>query len=209
MPQISYKDELQRKLIHLSSLIIPIIYYIYDKETILTLLIPYCLIVLSVEAFREYIPVLNKLYLLFFSSILREHELKKKKFSLSGASTLLISSVFCIYFFSKETAITAISILIISDTCAALIGRKWGKHKLHTKSYEGTISFIISAICIVIYISSALELSNSFLIAGIVAAFTSAIAELYSKTLKIDDNITIPITISVTISLIKFMLESV
>jgi len=207
MPQISYKDELIRKIIHLSSLIIPIIYYLYDKETILTFLIPYCLIVFLVETFREYNPLISRLYLLFFSKILREHELKKKKLSLSGASTLLISSIFCIYFFPKEIAITAISVLIISDSCAALIGRKWGKHKLHTKSWEGTIAFTISAIFVVIYIFFLMELNIEFLIAGIIASFTAAIAELYSKTLKIDDNITIPITISITINIVLAVLK--
>ncbi|MCK7523378.1 MAG: hypothetical protein MZV64_39855 [Ignavibacteriales bacterium] len=62
----------------------------------------------------------------------------------------LLSALICALIFPKVIFVTAFSILIISDTMAALIGRKFGKRKFLRKSLEGTLSFFISASIVVI-----------------------------------------------------------
>ena len=51
---IDYKSELYRKLIHLSSLSIPIIYYFITKELALMILVPLTLFSLAVDYGRYY-----------------------------------------------------------------------------------------------------------------------------------------------------------
>ncbi|HRK60402.1 MAG TPA: phosphatidate cytidylyltransferase, partial [Candidatus Kapabacteria bacterium] len=102
--------------------------------------------------------------------MLRAHETRDDRLLLNGASWVLIAAFLCILFLPQSIAITAFSILIVSDTAAALIGRKLGRHKFFDKSVEGTAAFIISAIGVVVAVWFILNLDISFVYAGIVGA---------------------------------------
>jgi dolichol kinase len=128
-----------------------------------------------------------------FGFLLRKHELDEKKKNLNGATYVLISALICVFVFPKVLVITAFSILIISDTMAALIGRKFGKHKFLSKSLEGTLAFFISAIIVVLIAPKIEGLFLEYLI-GILAAAIAAIVENISYGW-IDDNLSIPVSI--------------
>ena len=147
--QISMSGEMARKVIHITSLSIPIGYYYLSYSTTLWILIPFTLFALFIDYGRYYIPQIDKVVNKMFGSILREHERDSKRKLLSGGSYVLISACLCILIFPKIIAISAFSILIISDTSSALIGRRFGKHHFLDKSLEGSIAFIVSA-CIVV-----------------------------------------------------------
>ncbi len=191
--QITYKQEIARKLIHLLSLIIPIGYLYLSKNEMLLILTPITILVIIVDTTRHYSPVINGIFNKCFGKILRKHELSSDKKSWTGTTPLFLSCLICIAIFPKFIAITAILILIISDTCAALIGRKFGKHKLLDKSIEGTAAFITSAIFVIIVMLIYTDNSNQFLIAGIAASFVAGAVELTSKKVGIDDNFSVPI----------------
>jgi dolichol kinase len=108
---------------------------------------------------------------------------------------VLISACFTIIVFPKIIAVTAFSILIISDISAALIGRKFGRTPLFEKSVEGTLAFIISAILVVLVIGRIASAPVSYYIVGIIASIIGGIVEAGSKTLEVDDNVSIPISI--------------
>lgn len=139
--------------------------------------------------------------------MLRKHELKSKKVFFNGASWVFISSVLTIYFFPKITAIVALSILIISDICAALIGRKFGRTRflgLKKKSVEGTFAFFVSAVIIVLFYGIIFQQPFIFFISGIFAAFVASFAEALSKkVLKTDDNLAIPISFGISMWFIQ------
>jgi dolichol kinase len=114
---------------------------------------------------------------------------------------MFIASVICILIMPKAIAITAISTLIISDTCAALIGRKWGKHPFIGKSVEGTIAFMISAWAVVAIVGTASEAGFVFVASGIIASPITAVIEVLSGTWKLDDNFTIPLSMGIIMML--------
>lgn len=189
--QITYKQELLRKSIHLCSLSIPLIYYFTNYETILYFVTPLLILTLSLDVLSKKGMPLNKFVYKYFGSMLREHE-KQDGFVLNGASWVLISAFLIIIIFPKILAVTSFSILIISDLSAALIGRRFGTHSLFDKSWEGTLAFFITA-SIIVYIYSILENNgNYFLIFGIFSAALTALTEAASKMLRIDDNISVP-----------------
>jgi dolichol kinase len=190
---IRYRDELIRKLIHLCSLSIPVIYYFITKQLALTILIPLTLMVLVLDWLRYTSPAFAKIFYTVFGFLLRDHEKDQKKKNFNGATFVLISAVLCILIFPKVFFITAFAILIISDTSAALIGRKFGKTKFLSKSLEGTTAFFISA-CIVVLLSPKVEKATAEYILGFVAAFIGAIAENLSYGWA-DDNLSIPLSI--------------
>ncbi len=193
---INYRDEVYRKLIHLTSLSIPVVYYFITMELALKILIPLTIISLILDIGRYLFPKMGDFFYLIFGFLLREHERDHKKRNLNGATYVLISAVICVVIFPKVFFITAFAVLIISDSSAALIGRKWGQHKFIYKSLEGTIAFFVSA-CIVVLLSPKLEGSITEFLIGFAAVAIGAIAENISYGWA-DDNLSIPLSVGFT-----------
>lgn len=193
---IHYRDELVRKLIHLFSLSIPVIYYFIPSSTSITILIYLTIFALLFDGGRFVSKSFAKLFYRVFGFLLRKHELDKEKKNLTGATYVLLSALICALIFPKVIFVTAFTILIISDTSAALIGRKFGKRKFLRKSFEGTLSFFISASIVVIFTPKVGNFPMEYAI-GFIAAFVGAIVENISYGLA-DDNLSIPISVGLT-----------
>ncbi|MEI7811363.1 MAG: diacylglycerol/polyprenol kinase family protein [Ignavibacteria bacterium] len=190
---ILYRDELVRKTIHLFSLSIPIIYYFITQQQALMILTPLTIFSVALDMGRYLNPALGNVFYYFFGFLLREHERDNKKKNLSGASYVFISALLCVLILPKIFVITAFSVLIISDSSAALLGRKLGRHKFLSKSLEGTIAFFISA-CIVVLLSPKVNGNITEYIIGFVAVAVGAIVENISYGFA-DDNLTIPLSV--------------
>lgn len=193
---IKYRDELVRKLIHLFSLSIPIIYYFIPTATSITLLAGLTIFAFIVDGGRFISKSFADFFYRFFGFLLRKHELDKEKKNLTGATYVLLSALICAIIFPKVIFVTAFTILIISDTMAALIGRKFGKRKFLRKSFEGTLSFFISA-SIVVFLTPKVSNYPMEYVIGIVAAFIGAIVENISYGFA-DDNLSIPLSVGIT-----------
>lgn len=194
--QITMSGELLRKIIHLSSLSIPIGYYFLSYETMLWVLIPFTLFALFIDYGRYYIKSINRFFKWAFGPILREHERDNTRKLLSGGSYVLISACLCILLFPKIIAITAFTILIISDTASALIGRRFGKNHFLDKSFEGTVAFIISAWIVVIISPKVSAIWTEYFL-GFAAATIGGIMEAMSVRLRVDDNFSVPLSIGI------------
>jgi len=193
---IQYKDELFRKLIHLFSLSIPIVYYFISTETAAIILGILAAIALFIDLGRYIHPETGKIFYKIFGFLLREHELDHKKKNLNGATYVLISALISVLIFTKVIFISAFSILIISDSAAALIGRKFGRHKFLSKSLEGTLTFFVSACIVILFTPKVNGFFEEYLI-GFIAAFVGAIVENISFKL-VDDNLSIPLSVGFT-----------
>ena len=201
---INYRDEVVRKLIHLCSLSIPIIYYFVSKTTAIIILSIIAFIAIVLDLSRYFSPVAGKVFYSMFGFLLREHELDTKKKNLNGATYVLISAILCVVIFPKILFITAFSILIISDSVAALIGRKYGKHKFLSKSLEGTLAFFLSATIVILFTPKVEGLFSEYLI-GIIAAAIGAVVENISFGFA-DDNLSIPISIGISMWILYMVL---
>ncbi|MBK8943821.1 MAG: dolichol kinase [Ignavibacteriae bacterium] len=201
---INFKGELLRKSIHLCSLSIPIIYNFISKSDALKILIPITVISVLIDFSRYYIPSLNKFVQNIFGFIMREHENDMKKKNLNGASYVFIAATITMWIFPKIIFITAFSMLIICDIAAALIGRKFGKHKFLSKSFEGTFAFFVFGIIVVLLTPKVEGIFLEFFI-GIIGGAVGAIVENISYGWA-DDNLTIPISIGLTMWGLYFLL---
>jgi len=193
---IKFKSELLRKSIHFCSLSIPIIYNFISKESALSLLIPITVISVIVDFGRYFIPSLNNIIQKVFGFLLREHEVDSKKKNLNGASYVFIAATLTMWIFPKTIFITAFTMLIICDIAAALIGRKFGKHKFLSKSLEGTLAFFVFGVIVVLFVPKVEGIIGEYLI-GIIAGAVGAIVENISYGWA-DDNLTIPLSIGFT-----------
>ncbi|HEX9657227.1 MAG TPA: SEC59/DGK1/VTE5 family protein [Bacteroidota bacterium] len=187
-----YTGELFRKAIHLCSLSIPIAYYFMTRSTALSILVPLTVFVLFADIARMFFPGINTLFTKLFGWLLRAHERDENRRSLNGATYVLLSACLCILLFPKLIVIAAFSILIISDTVAALIGRKIGKRPFLKKSLEGSAAFFCSAIVVVLVAPKISYVPMEYLIGGL-AALVGTVVE--ASGIGIDDNLSIPLSV--------------
>lgn len=191
---IEFKHELVRKSIHLVSLSIPIGYWYLGRATVLMYILPLFAWSLSMDIARFFFPSFAHWFYKVFRPLLREHELNHDKPLLTGATWLLISAAVCIQWFPKLITITAFSILIVSDTAAALFGRRFGKRIFFQKSLEGAFAFFISALVVLAFLPHVYSPAIEYSI-GMIAALIGAIVESASIQLRFDDNLSIPLSI--------------
>lgn len=194
---ITYEVEVARKSIHLLSLSIPVIYLFVPRTLALEMCVPVTLFAIAVDFGRHYIPPLQHWFNRFFGWLLRRHESDEKKKSLNGATALLISASLCIFIFPKFLAIIGFFILIICDLAAALIGKKFGRHKFIGKSLEGSAAFFVSgaAVIFIAPLFLARGVQNPFLEYGFGLVAVAAAAVVEATPIPIDDNLTVPFTV--------------
>ena len=189
------KSEYIRKLIHLSNLIIPILYYyvFHDKRFFLISLFFFVLIFLAIDLFREKNKYIKILFNLFFNRMMRKHELNG---ALTGASWVMISAFFTILIFPKNIAILSLIFMSVGDTVAGLVGRRVGKLKIGEKTLEGFV-FGFLACAIISY--------NYKLIPFSISIYGSLVGMIFEVLpLPLDDNLKIPLSSAS----IMFVIES-
>ena len=188
----SYGTEFIRKGIHLFSLLIPVVYYFIPKSTALAILIPLTLAFGLSDIGRLFVPAIGRIYNTYFGFLLRSHEQNDRGRRLNGATYVLLAATLMVLFFPKVITITAIAVLIVSDTCAALIGRRFGKRRFMSKSLEGAAAFFISGLLVVAFAPKVEYLPGEYLV-GAAAAFIAAVVE--ASAIGLDDNLSIPLTV--------------
>ena len=196
---ISYFNEVRRKLVHLSSLWMPAVmlfasgYRWYLAAFFGALLIGNLLVEHTYASGRY--PQINKLYDRFFGGMLR-FEVKPGMWVISGGPYVFASAALSLVLFVPEIAASGMTAMLLGDTAAALIGRRFGKHKtVNGKSYEGFAAFVIAA-AVGIYVIKTIVGVPAIPVWGIIlAAFAGSMVELFEKQLKIDDNFSIPVAV--------------
>ena len=196
---ITYRQEIFRKLIHLCSLSIPIIYAFITRQTAIVILACLFLPVLAIDLARHWIPPLERLVRRIFGNMMRKHELDEQRILLNGATYVLLSALLCVLIFPKIVAITAFAVLIVSDISSALIGRKFGKRKFLDKSLEGTTAFWISSWLVVGVVWALTQAPWQYAATAMVATFIGGIVEAASIRLHMDDNFSIPLSTGIVL----------
>ncbi|MGH8003776.1 MAG: diacylglycerol/polyprenol kinase family protein [Limisphaerales bacterium] len=180
LADIPYSVEVKRKLIHLSSLWIPVAVW-HLKERVAVLVLGIVLLgSFLIDILRYLLPGNTQgwrhLVILFRP---------KEQGKLSGSSFLLLAAFLLAVFFSREVAALSLIYIVVGDVAGALVGRRFGRHPFFDKTLEGSAAFFLA--CIVF----------SPLVPGLPfwAKFSSAAVATIIEVmpLKLDDNLTVPI----------------
>ncbi len=111
---------------------------------------------------------------------------REKNFSKPGIQALWanlgIFSVFLL--FGKEPAIVSVVVLAVGDAFASMVGMRYGRTRMGSKSLEGSIAFFLSTFLVLLPF---LGLWKAFLICSF-----SAIVE--ALPISVDDNFSVPLT---------------
>jgi len=192
-------NEIFRKLIHISSLAIPLIYFflIKDKNAMAVILITLTLISLLIDYARinreGFVRIFFQKHL---KSALRPNELKG---NLTGATWMLIGFTSSVIIFDFDVSVLALLFLSIGDAVAALVGRAFPIGKIWGKSILGSLSGFLFCVFVGLTINNTLSLQ--IIIFG---AISGMFIELIP--LKINDNFSIPIFSGLIMQILKEVL---
>ena len=202
--KISFKNELLRKSIHLSSSIVPIIYCFIDRKPAIIILSFFCVVLVLIDVIRVKHEPLRNYYLKFMQPILRGHEIDNEKTLFTGGTYLTLAFLICVIIFPKPLAITSMFVVVFCDSFAAIIGKNYGKHFIKNKTIEGSLAFFVTGVIIVLLTPKVSDSITEYYI-GFIAVFFSTIFELIP--VKIDDNISTPVFFGlVYLALMKIIL---
>jgi len=181
---ISLRQEFYRKLTHLGALVIPVGYYYLglSRFEALAVMIPVTLLMTWIDIARlldwKFWHFLKPL----IAPVVRDHEMRG---DFTGAFYILATACLVIAFYAKPVAIASLAFIIIGDTAAALIGRRFGKHRYRGKSLEGSLAFLAASLIVVI-----LAPEIPYMI-GVIGAVVATVTEGISGSL--DDNLSVPL----------------
>ncbi|MDL2283793.1 SEC59/DGK1/VTE5 family protein [Oxalobacter sp. OttesenSCG-928-P03] len=204
--QITYAQEVLRKIIHLSSLWMVVSLGVLPRSWNVCLFAALLIAQVTIEYgyYRKW-PLFTATYGRFFSRMLRESE-TGPHFRLSGAPYVIAAALMVALLFERTISMVALSTMLIGDTCAALIGRKFGKHKINegTKSIEGAAAFWLSSIGVLAFFVVFYSQRPAFAIMGVFGITVAMLAEIYERQIKMDDNFSIPLAMGIALSLARF-----
>ena len=181
---LSFNNEVYRKLFHISSIIIPLVYIFLDFNYFIIFLLISTIFLISINFnYNKFINMISPKVNLDF--VIRNYE----KNSIWSASYMIITFLLVTSIFPKDIAVLSMIIGSVCDPLAGLFGQKFGKIILiHNKTLEGTYVFIISSFLLVSYFTG--TISSFLLILCILVALTELITPMKY------DNVSIPIVSS-------------
>lgn len=199
--QISYASESWRKATHTGALIIPGAYYYFDwsRAQMLWIMVPIALgmVIIDICRLRDnwfWRKIASKV----IGSMVRPHE---KAGDFMGASYILLTVCLVVALFDKNIAIAGLAFTMVGDTFAALIGRKFGKHKfMANKSIEGSLGCFLGTSIVALVMHPYLPWQL-----GVSGAIVGALAETFS--FGIDDNVTVPLASGLVMTLTNVILS--
>jgi dolichol kinase len=191
-----YRTEVARKTIHLTGFVIPWIYYYVDRTFAVAVLIPFTLLALVIDFGRRGDGAFARWFGTWLGPILREKE-KGDQRTLHALTWFFIVSTVMVAFTPRYVAILSISIMLLADAAAALLGRRYGRHKVGGRSLEGCAAFFLAGMVIVAVTPRLSGHPGEWAVCAL-AALVGAVVELVSQD-PLEDNVTVPLSIGLTL----------
>jgi len=188
------KKEIYRKGFHiLFGIFFLLIIYFLDTELSLQIISTIFLIGLIIALLHRQkikIPLFEKI----INLVERKHE---KHFPGKAALMFFLAAIILLYFFGNEPGLVlaGLSVQIFADSAAALVGKRFGKHKIlckehYTKTLEGTLAcFVVAFVVLLFFVSWEIAL---------VVAIVATIIEFAP----INDNLIIPLVVAGALKLL-------
>jgi len=176
------RRELARKAFHMSSASLPLLVWVAPRWLALSVLLPTAAMAVAVDWTRLRYRGPRYLFLRYTRRMLRHHE----RHRFAGATYMAVAYATALVLYPKPIAVAAMLFNGFGDAAAALIGKRFGRHRTAWgKSWEGFAAGLAVNLAVGLTISS---LSTGFPALAAVAGGTAA-AVLEFLDLPIDDNV--------------------
>ncbi|MEM6782679.1 MAG: phosphatidate cytidylyltransferase, partial [Bacteroidota bacterium] len=150
----SYRAEIGRKALHIGSLLMPIGLLALGREIALWVFVPLALLALSCDVLRTRSPGFHRFIAWVFGGIMRPQEQPGLygPIVINGATWMMTAMALTTLLYPEPVAAAAMAMLMLGDGAAALIGRRYGRHRwpASPKSLEGSAAFALAAALVVL-----------------------------------------------------------
>jgi len=183
---------LGRRLFHfVNAFVLASLYALFlDHKQLVYILGAMVSVLYILEQIRLNYPDLRDKLAWTFEVFLRAEERLKE----SAAIPYVMGILLTVLSFPKIVALISVYTLAIGDPLSALVGIKFGKHRIFQgKSLEGSLAFLLSAFACAFFVLalSAGEFHWTMMAASLIIASGSTIFEMLP--IRLDDNLTIPL----------------
>jgi dolichol kinase len=176
--------ELARKAIHLSTAALPVAVWMAPREVAVAVLVPLAAVAVAADATRLRWRPARYRFLRHLRPVLRHRERR----GFTGATYMVVAYALAVLLFPKPVAVAAMLFNGLGDAAAALVGKRWGRHRTRWgKSWEGFGAELAVNLAVALAVSRLdprLALS-----AAVFGAAVAAVLEFLD--LPIDDNVRI------------------
>jgi dolichol kinase len=177
---VALRRELQRKRIHIATAIVPVAVWYLPRPAAIVMLGAAVAVALAVEWGRRSVPWVRHRFLRLTRAMLRGHE----RHGLAGATYMAVAYLLALLLLPQRIAVAAMLYNALGDSAAAIVGRKWGRHRTSWgKSWEG------AAAAFVVNLGIGVALPGIGLAAAVAGAVASTGLEFLP--LPLDDNLRI------------------
>ena len=141
-------------------------------------------ITIVLELSRRRFPRLNEWFMSQTSVLLKESESSR----VLGSTYMAVASPIVFLFLDKELAILALMYIAVGDPLAGVVGKRYGRVRIGSKSVEGTVAFAVGAGGVgCVLVAAGLDVPYWVALGG---AGVGALVEL--MPIPVDDNLTVP-----------------
>lgn len=125
--------------------------------------------------------------------------------NLCGLTWLFIGYTIILASYDKYLVVIAMTIFVFCDMASALVGKNFGKLKVFgDKTLEGFFAFIVVGDLVMYFIMKYMNNVSNFDVSFLcIALVVTAVVELISKSINIDDNFSIPIAFCSTYKILE------
>jgi dolichol kinase len=197
MSNLAIREEIYRKLFHLTGIIFPLGILYLGNEIMLMLVIPAFIGSITFEVMRAKVVWFDRLFTSYFGGLMRPYECAPapRPVVFTGASWLLMGAVICCSFFTEIVAAAAFVMLVFGDATAAIVGMHFGRLRFgpRRKSVEGSVAFFVVSLI-------AAPLVGLPIVVVLVGALAATLAEAAGTLL--DDNVMVPVAAALAMALV-------
>jgi dolichol kinase len=222
------KEEINRKLLHLFALIMPVGLFYFPLWGIpyavpVALLAFFVVGSVIVETLRFHVPAVHKIFCKCFGYMLREEEKSANK--VTGSTYVVGAALICSFLFINHPHISfmVLTMFILGDAIAAIVGLSIGRIKIGKKSLEGSAACFL--LCMVLFYALFAHLpvlldvwrdvnndinAAHYLLIAVAASLSITLFELIplkiTKKIIINDNLAVPVITGGVILLMERLL---
>lgn len=201
-PALSLGGELRRKALHLLALVVPLGMHVLGLPAALYALLPLTALGLAGDLLRARSAAFNRTIRRVFGSMMRPEELPPPHHGLviNGATWVLMAATLLALVVPLRVAVPVFTMFMVSDAVAALVGRRWGRHRWGqtSRTMEGSAAFLATGLGIIAWFPA--------LPFGVGAAATGVACLAEALPGPGNDNVRVPFAGAVTVVVLEAVL---
>ena len=153
--RFSYAAEVGRKTLHLLALVIPLGMWVLGTPLALYVLAAGAGVAVAADVARAFLPAFNEWIRRVFGPLMRTEELPAvgDGVTFNGATSVVVGAALLLLVFPLRVAVPVLTMTMLADAAAALVGRRFGRHSWGSLSatVEGTAAFVATGLAVMAF----------------------------------------------------------